>query len=72
MHTSSLVRSTVLYSYNKKGFCLQKKVISLIFGIKGCAACRNSFKAHNILTMASIYVTEVQGAYKLSEDFAKP
>jgi len=27
--------------------------------IKGCASCRKSFKAHKILTMASIYILEV-------------
>ena len=31
----------------------------MIFGIKGRASCRNSFKPHTILTMASIYISEV-------------
>ena len=46
-------------SYSKKIFCLKKKVIHFIYGIKGHASCKNSFKAHKILTMASIYILEV-------------
>jgi hypothetical protein len=43
-------------SYIKNDFCLQKQVLRWIFGIKGCASFRNGFKAHMILTMASIYI----------------
>jgi hypothetical protein len=46
-------------SYSKKVVGLQKMVIYLIFGIKGCASSRNSFMAHKILTMVSIYIIEV-------------
>ena len=46
-------------SYSTKDFGLQRKVICLIFMIKGSASCRNSFKAYKILTIASIYILEV-------------
>jgi hypothetical protein len=62
MHISSLVCYHILPgdSHNKKVFCLQKKkIIHLIFGIKGHASCKNSFKAHQILTKASIYILKV-------------
>jgi hypothetical protein len=37
----------------------KEKVIRLIFWIKGHASCRKSFKAHKILTMASIYILKI-------------
>ena len=47
-------------SYSKKFFVLKKKkVVYLIFGVKGHASCRNNFKAHKIVTVASIYILGV-------------
>jgi len=46
-------------SYSKKVFCLQRKVIHFIFGVKGHASYRNSFKAHKIVTVVSIYILGV-------------
>jgi predicted transporter len=43
----------------KKFFGFKNKVLHLIFGIKVGASCRNGFKTHKILTMASIYILEV-------------
>jgi len=37
-----------------------RKLIRLIFRIKGRASCRNSFKAHEVLTVASTYVLELR------------
>jgi hypothetical protein len=44
--------------------CLQKKVIHLIFGTKGSASCRNSCKAHEVLTIASTCILVVWCFYK--------
>jgi len=46
-------------SYSKKVFCLQKKVVHLIFGVKGYASCGNNFKAHKTVRVASIYILGV-------------
>ena len=51
-------------SYSKNVVCFQIKMICLIFGVKGCASCRNSFKAHKVLTMASVYIVEDLCFYK--------
>jgi len=43
----------------KKFFVFEKKVICLIFMIKRMSILQEEFKAHKILTMASIYILEV-------------
>jgi hypothetical protein len=43
--------------------------IYLIFGNKGRASCRNSFKAQKILMMASIYILEVMFYEKVSVEY---
>ena len=53
----------LLDSYSKNVVCI-KKSGNLIFGIKGCASCRNSFKAHKVLTLASTCVLEVWRFYE--------
>jgi hypothetical protein len=41
-----------------KLFCLQKKVIRLISGMKRFESCRNDFKTFKILTVTSLYILE--------------
>jgi hypothetical protein len=40
-------------------FCMQKKIIRLIAGVKKYESCRQIFKDFKILTMSSLYILEV-------------
>jgi hypothetical protein len=41
-----------------KAFCIQKKVILLISGVKPRDSCRHIFMEYGILTVASLYTLE--------------
>ena len=40
-------------------FCIQKKVIQLIFGLNTCNFCKHIFMDYRILTVASLYILEL-------------
>ena len=59
IHNSRMVLHLGGSKESIKAFCIHKKVIRIITGIKKYESCRQKFKENRILTVTSTYVLEV-------------